>query len=245
MKPPVVIPAYQPGPELGPLVKALLGNVGTEVIIVDDGSSPEHARAFGAISDLPGVHLLRHERNMGKGSALKTGFAYFLSSFPADSPGVVTADADGQHLPADIEAVSRCLSDNPAALCLGARRFKGTVPAKSLFGNSLTRLIFRIFSGRAVSDTQTGLRGVPRTFLPALMGTRAGGYAFELEMLLAASAAGMEIREVPIETVYIRGNRSSHFHPIRDSFLIYSVFLRFAASSLLSALSGGAGRGGK
>ncbi len=237
MKPPIVIPAYQPGPELETLVKALLAEGGTEVIIVDDGSSLEQASIFPALASLPGVHMLRHDTNKGKGEALKTAFNYFLTSFPEASPGIVTADADGQHLPEDIAAVSRCLSENGAALCLGTRRFKGVVPAKSLFGNALTRLVFRAFSGRAVSDTQTGLRGVPRAFLPGLLKARASGYAFELEMLLMAARSGMQITEVPIETVYMQGNASSHFRPLLDSLRIYSVFLRFAASALAARFS--------
>jgi glycosyltransferase involved in cell wall biosynthesis len=232
MKPPVVIPAYQPGPELEKLVKAILSDGGTEVIIVDDGSSREQAAVFPALARLPGVHLLRHEANKGKGQALKTAFNYFLTGFPEASPGIVTADADGQHLPGDIASVSRCLSENGDALCLGTRRFKGVVPAKSLFGNTLTRLVFRVFSGRAVSDTQTGLRGIPRAFLPDLIKVRAGGYAFELEMLLMAVRSGMKITEVPIETVYMKGNAHSHFSPLLDSLRIYSVFLQFAAASL-------------
>ena len=238
MKPPVVIPAYQPGPELEKLVKALLADGGTEVIIVDDGSSPERAAVFPALTRQPRVHILRHETNEGKGQALKTAFNYFLASFPEAAPGVVTADSDGQHLPGDIAAVSRRLSENDAALCLGTRTFKGAVPAKSLFGNTLTRLVFRVFSGRAVSDTQTGLRGIPRAFLPDLIKVRAGGYAFELEMLLMAVRSGMQIAEVPIETVYAGGNAGSHFRPLLDSLRIYSVFLRFAAASLWAVCSG-------
>ena len=237
MKPPVVIPAYQPGPELETLVKTLVAENGAEIIIVDDGSPPEHAPVFTAISGLPGVHILRHEANKGKGQALKTAFAHFLSAFPEASPGVVTADSDGQHLPSDIAAVSRSLSDDGNALSLGTRRFKGAVPAKSLFGNTLTRLVFRVFSGRTVGDTQTGLRGIPRAFLPALLDIRTDGYAFELEMLLLAVRSGIRTKEVPIETVYIKGNKGSHFDPLLDSLRIYAVFLRFAAAPLLARLS--------
>ncbi len=236
MRPPVIIPAYQPGPELEALVKALISDGHTEVIIMDDGSSQNLDGIFSALRGLPGVHLLRHAVNLGKGQALKTAFNYFLTNFPKECPGVITADADGQHLPKDIAALSHCLSENPSSLCLGKRRFKGAVPARSLFGNTLTRLIFRGFSGRSLGDTQTGLRGIPRTFLSELLGVRAQGYEFELEMLLLAVRSGMRIREIPIETVYLRGNDSSHFNPLLDSLRIYFVFLRFSASSLLTAV---------
>jgi len=238
MRPPVIIPAYQPGPELEPLVKALLSDGQTDVIIVDDGSSPAHNAVFSALKGLPRVHLLKHPVNLGKGQALKTAFAYFLNKFPAGSPGVVTADADGQHLPADIEAVRDRLAGNPSALCLGTRRFKGVVPARSLFGNTMTRIVFRTFSGKAISDTQTGLRGIPGTFLSELLKVRANGYSFELEMLLMAVRSGLRVIEVPIETVYLPGNTTSHFNPLLDSIRIYSVFLRFAASAFAARVSG-------
>ena len=154
MKPPVIIPAYQPGPELEPLVKALLSDGQTDVIIVDDGSSPDRAAIFSALKALPRVHLLKHPVNLGKGQALKTAFAYFLNKFPAESPGVVTADSDGQHLPVDIAAISRCLAENSSALCLGTRKFKGSVPARSLFGK----------------------RGIPLAPLNALMGQISGSH---------------------------------------------------------------------
>ena len=234
MKPPVIIPAYQPGPELEALVKALLSGGDTDVIIVDDGSSPDHAGIFSALKTLPRVHLLKHPVNLGKGQALKTAFAYFLNKFPERIPGVITADADGQHLPADIAAVRDSLCGNSAALCLGTRKFKGVVPVRSLFGNTMTRMVFRVFSGKAVSDTQTGLRGIPRAFLPRLLSVGANGYSFELEMLLLAVRSGIRIIEVPIETVYLPGNTTSHFNPFLDSIRIYSVFLRFAASALLN-----------
>ena len=237
MKPPVIIPAYQPGPELEPLVKALLSDGQTEVIIVDDGSSPDRAGIFSALRVIPRVHLLSHAVNLGKGKSLKTAFEYFLTRFP-EAPGVVTADSDGQHLPGDIAAIGRCLEENSSALCLGTRKFKGLVPARSLFGNTVTRVVFRTFSGKAVSDTQTGLRGIPRTFLPGLLKVRANGYSFELEMLLMAVRSGLRIIETPIETVYLPGNSTSHFNPLLDSLRIYSVFLRFAASAL-------AGRGSR
>jgi len=235
MLPPVIIPAYQPGPELEPLVKKLLEDPGREVIIVDDGSSRPHAAILLALGALPRVHILRHAVNMGKGQALKTAFNYFLVNFKNDSPGVVTADADGQHLPEDIAAVGRALVKNPGSLALGVRSFDSKTPRRSLFGNSLTRLVFHFLSGREIKDTQTGLRGIPREFLPELLRIPATGYEFELEMLLLAVRSRRKITETSIKTVYIGQNEKSHFNPLLDSLRVYFVFLRFSAASLITA----------
>ncbi|HBW21898.1 MAG: hypothetical protein A2X28_02130 [Elusimicrobia bacterium GWA2_56_46] len=236
MKPPVIIPAYQPGPELEKLVRALRSDPGRELIIVDDGSTGDSAAVFAALAALPNVHLLRHAANLGKGQALKTAFNYFLTSMSPEYPGVVTADSDGQHLPEDIEKVGQALLKKPSALSLGIRAFKGPIPARSLLGNSLTRLVFRVFSGRPLRDTQTGLRAIPRDFMKELLKVPPQGYEFELEMLLLAVRSRLEIKEIPIKTVYLGNNEHSHFNPLWDSLRVYFVFLRFAASSILSAI---------
>jgi len=236
MKPPVIIPAYQPGPELEKLVRALRSAPGRELIIVDDGSTGDSAAVFSALAALPNVHLLRHAANLGKGQALKTAFNYFLTNMSPEYPGVVTADADGQHLPEDIEKVGQALLKKPRALSLGIRAFKGPVPARSLLGNALTRLVFRVFSGRPLRDTQTGLRAVPRDFLKELLKIPPQGYEFELEMLLLAVRSRMEIKEIPIKTVYLGNNEHSHFNPLWDSLRVYFVFLRFAASSIVCTI---------
>jgi putative flippase GtrA len=120
------------------------------------------------------------------------------------------------------------------ALILGSRGFKGKVPLRSRFGNVMTRGVFRILIGRALTDTQTGLRGIPRSFLGELLQVSAGRYEFELEMLIRAAARRMPIEELPIATVY--GTfAASHFNPLRDSLRIYFVFLRFLSLSIITA----------
>src|SRR5204863_1625446 len=107
-----------------------------------------------------------------KGQALKTAFNHVLLHAPADAVGVVTADADGQHLAADIRRVAERLEQartTGAALILGSRTFAKDVPLRNRFGNVLTRGVFRLVIGRAIGDTPTALRGIPRGFLAALM----------------------------------------------------------------------------
>lgn len=233
--PPVLIPAYRPGAELPRLV-ASLASRGLACIVVDDGSGPAYAAVFDEVARQPGATLLRHEANCGKGEALKTALRHVLREFP-DAVGAVTADADGQHLPEDIERVARRLAAaNGEPLVLGARRFDHTVPTRSRLGNLFSVHAVRWIAGLRLSDTQTGLRGVPRALAEALVHARSGGYEFELEMLLTARQAGFPIIEVPIRTVYFEDNRSSHFRPLRDSLKIYSVLLRFTLVSLATAL---------
>jgi putative flippase GtrA len=124
----------------------------------------------------------------------------------------------------------------PSNLVLGARAFRGDVPLRSRFGNDLTRLVFRIVIGQALQDTQTGLRAIPRELMPSLLKIKANGYEFELEMLILTARTKVPIKSVTIETVYLDGNATSHFDPIRDSARIYFVFARFISSSVLTAV---------
>lgn len=236
MQPVVLIPAYKPSPILPDLVRRVLAD-GTvsAVIVVNDGSGPAFAPIFSEIAEIPGAHVLQHAVNLGKGAALKTGLNYFAVSFP-ESVSAVTADADGQHTVPDILAVARAAAANPLALILGVRQFEGHVPLRSKFGNTVTRYIMRAVTGQRITDTQTGLRGIPMNFVAAMLRSPASGYDFELDMLVRCKYAHREIAEVPISTVYIDENRSSHFNPLRDSMRIYFVLIRFAATSLITAL---------
>ncbi len=229
----VVIPAYEPTRLLLSLVEELSAD-GRTIIVVNDGSSSHCADTFARVAACPHVVMLAHAVNLGKGQALKTAFNHVLLNTPADAVGVVTADADGQHLAADIRRVAARLERGPGALVLGSRTFEGRVPLRSRVGNVVTRAVFRLLIGRSLIDTQTGLRGIPRSFLAELTQVEAGRYEFELEMLVRAAERRMPIEEVTIQTVY-GSFAKSHFNPLRDSLRIYFVFLRFTGLSMVTA----------
>jgi putative flippase GtrA len=157
-------------------------------------------------------------------------------NFKDSSAGVVTADADGQHLPEDILKVASTLEANPGCLVLGARKFDREVPMRSLIGNTLTRYIFFFLVGKKISDTQTGLRGLPASFLPHLIKLDGEGYEYEMNMLVSTKTRHIGIVEQEIATVYLENNRLSHFNPFLDSMKIYFLLLRFALSSAATSL---------
>jgi glycosyltransferase involved in cell wall biosynthesis len=231
----VVIPAYKPGEILVEMARQLASAPEvSRVIVVNDGSGPEYLPVFEAVRASIGVTVLDHAINLGKGAALKTGMNHAACTF-GQGVGVVTADADGQHAVGDILNTARTLAAFPGHLILGTREFAGDVPLRSRFGNRMTRAVMRAVIGQSLEDTQTGLRGIPMGFVPDLLRSKASGYEFELEMLVACRQSGRAITPVPISTIYIDGNRSSHFNPLIDSMRVYFVFLRFSAVSLLTA----------
>jgi len=230
----VIIPAYRPEQTLLELIAALAEKSIPAIVLVDDGSGPDYREIFCRAQEFEKVRLVRHAVNLGKGAALKTGINYALCAFP-ELQGVVTADADGQHHPDDIEQVAEKLAAEPDLMVLGSRTFSSDVPLRSRVGNVVTRTVMGALVGQHVSDTQTGLRGIPAALLPRLLRLESNGYDFELDMLIAVRQQALRIAEVPIRTIYEPGNRTSHFNPLIDSMKIYFVLLRFSSVSLMSA----------
>lgn len=226
----VLIPAYEPGESLVTLVRELrAGDDGLGILVVDDGSGPAYAPVFERARDA-GALVIGTPVNHGKGRALKLGFAWIAQHRPGHD--VVTADSDGQHLVADIRRVADRVALDPDALVLGGRRFVGDVPVRSRIGNAVSRSLFRLVAGTEVHDTQTGLRGVPAALLGWVGAIPGERFEYELAMLLRAREAGVRIVELPIATVYLHGNASSHFRPIVDSLRVMRPLLLFGLSSL-------------
>lgn len=238
---PIIIPALEPDDRLTLLLEQLQKNSIGPVIIVDDGSGEKYKEIFDAAEKNYGCILLRHALNLGKGRALKDAFNYCLNHYP-DMIGCVTADSDGQHSPMCIKKCQDELEKNPFNLILGVRNFdEENVPTKSRYGNKITRNICRFLCGISVSDTQTGLRAIPKEFMKKLLSVKGERFDFETRMLIAAKDNDVTIKEVPIKTVYdSRENHSTHFNPIRDSLKIMKifggVFIRFVFSSLSSSV---------
>ncbi|MDO8954834.1 MAG: bifunctional glycosyltransferase family 2/GtrA family protein [Gammaproteobacteria bacterium] len=230
-----LIPAYNPADDLVPYVRELLASDISQVIVVNDGSLAEYRAVFAQLKTLSGLIVLEHAVNLGKGAALKTGLNYAACNFP-QAVGVLTIDADGQHLLNDALTLANALINSPDHLIMGSRHFGKDVPFRSKFGNIFTRYTFRALTGIKLSDTQSGLRAIPMDLIPCLLKIAANGYEFELDMLVTAHRHGWGILEAPIVTVYIDNNKSSHFRPLRDSLRIYFVLFRFSIIALLSAI---------
>ncbi|RKM60565.1 glycosyltransferase [Butyrivibrio sp. CB08] len=233
---PVIIPAYEPDEKLIKLLDELASEKFSPVIVVNDGSDKEK---YGHIYDKAremGVVVLEHAVNMGKGRALKSAFNYCLTQYEG-LVGVVTADSDGQHAVEDIRKCMDALIEDPSALVLGVRDFNQEgIPARSVFGNKTTSKVMKFLVGMSISDTQTGLRGISAEFMKFLLTEKGERFEFETNMLLDTKELGIKIKEIPIRTIYLEENRSSHFNPIKDSIRIYAVFFKFLVSSLSSAV---------
>ncbi len=227
----ILIPAYEPDDTLVALARELAAN-DADLLIVNDGSSSRCAPVFAAVA--PYAHVLTLPKNSGKGAALKHGMSHLLEEFP-DCTHFITADADGQHPVSDILRVRDELLHG-AQFVLSVRDFQGDIPFRSRIGNNLSRFIYTMLTGHYFRDNQSGLRGFSVGQLDWL--TQVGGekYDYEMNMLYYADKQAIPITTLLIRSVYIDGNRSSHFDPLRDTLRIYRRLFASAWASLASIL---------
>lgn len=234
----IIIPSFEPDEKLVHLINQINEykidhGVEQHIIVVNDGSDNSYDTFFNEVKE-KGCIVLKHAVNLGKGRALKTAFNYYLNHFP-DGSGAVTADSDGQHSVSDIFRCVLRLEQKQDKLILGVRNFDDkTIPLRSRFGNKMTHMVFKGLCGINVSDTQTGLRGIPTSYMKSLVSMSGERFEYEMNMLIESKNFGVKIDELPIQTIYIEGNATSHFNPIKDSIKIYSLFLKFIVSSLAS-----------
>lgn len=233
----VVIPAYEPDEKLLGVVKGFRERVPEyPIVTVDDGSRETCKPIFDALEQTDGVTVLHHPQNRGKGAALKTAYSYVAENYPA-TEGILTVDADGQHLLDDCMKVCDAYRAHPDLLITGSRRFKGKVPFRSRMGNGITRGVFHLTTGKKIYDTQTGLRAFSASRIPEMVALKGDRYEYEIHQLLQCCTKGSGVYEVPIETVYIDDNSSSHFNTLKDSARIYKVIFRFLGPTFLKFMS--------
>ena len=236
----VVLPSLDPDEKLNAVIDGLLEYGFSSIILVDDGSKEENLHYFtDAAAAHPEIHLIHHEVNRGKGAALKTAFRWFLDNCP-EGAGVVTVDGDNQHHPEDTRACCEKMLETGHCI-LGCRDFTlDHVPKRSRFGNHTTSMVFKTFVGMTISDTQTGLRALPREAVAELVEVSGDRFEYETNMLLAFKEKAIPFEENKIRTVYIEENKSSHFRTFVDSWRIYKLilahFFRYTVNSLVCAV---------
>jgi len=222
----VVIPVYNHAATLREVVERAL-EVHEQVLVVDDGSTDQGA---GVLERLP-VRVVRHAGNRGKGEALLTAAREARSMGMAH---IITVDADGQHDPSEIRRFLRAIAAHPKAVLVGKRDFQAAkAPLSRRFGRAFSNFWFRVQTGRSVGDSQSGFRAYPVDVLLHLP-LREKGFAFEIEVLVRAAWAGIEVRDVEISVVYPPGDMHvSHFHLLRDNVRLSLLNTRLTMRSML------------
>jgi len=219
-----VIPCFNAGSRLAPVAHAA-AEIAGRVIIVDDGSTDD---CVAALADGPGVRC-GWSANRGKGFAIIEGFRRALADDEATH--VCVLDADGQHDPGELPKLYAAATETEADLLIGARRFDAAqTPLASRIGNRTTAWALRRLLGDAIHDTQSGYRLHTRRLAHAVVErVEPGRYETEMRILALALCEGFVVAEAPIATLYERGNPSSHFRRVTDSWRVCRALAHAAA----------------
>lgn len=218
-----IIPSYNPDETLLKVIEELFEYNYEHIIIVDDGS--ENKEIFNQIKKDKKCHIITHDKNMGKGCALKTGIKYYQEHFMDKYKGVVTLDCDGQHSINDILRVSSemLISHN---FVLGSRNFESDkVPKLNKFGNKLSSFVFYHLYGIYLRDTQSGLRAFTNEVVPMMLEIPGTGFEYEMNVLVTMVKNKVKLEQLPTRTVYLEA-RHSNYKPIIDSIRISRAMLK-------------------
>lgn len=214
----VLIPAYNASRSLRGVIEGIKGS-GLAIVVVDDGSTDTTAQ----IARDTGVQVLRHQTNRGKGAALQTGFRFLLQK---GYKAILTIDADGQHDPDFIPHFIRAYQERRGDIIIGSRAAEfDAMSWLRKFWNQLGVKAVSKLIGTPLTDTQSGYRLMSAEVLRGLP-LRASGYEGELELLIKACKRGHGVAEIPVATRYADGRPSSHFRPVRDTWLVCRTFLQ-------------------
>ncbi len=200
-----LIPAWNEGPRLGPVVEATGRHL--PVLVVDDGSQDDTV----TVAERAGATVVGHARNRGKGVALMTGFDWALER---GYDAVLTLDADGQHDPDDIPKFLTAYQTGQWDLIVGRRRFD-QMPFPRGYTNPFGSWLLSLALTEHIPDNQSGFRLHDRRLLEAINLTT-GGFELEVEVIIQAICRGMQIGWVEIHTIY-GVDKTSYFHPLKDS----------------------------
>ena len=214
----VLIPAYNPDKILIEIVEELKKYY--KIIVINDGSDPEYKKIFDEVSK--SVILKTHESNCGKGEAIKTGIRECIKQ-NWDIKGIITVDADGQHSIEDVKKVGNQL-ERYNCIILGVRELS-KMPIKNKLGNIIVRKIMQLKYKIEITDTQTGLRAIPRRYFNEFNQIKGSRFNYEIEMIKYILYNKEKFKEIKIKTIYNKNNKSK-FRVIKDSISVINSCIK-------------------
>jgi glycosyltransferase involved in cell wall biosynthesis len=217
----VCIPAFNEEKPIVDVIKKSLNYV-DQVIVCDDGSSDltaEKAKIAGAV-------VIKHEKNMGKGHAMKSLFKY-AKDVNADI--IVTIDGDGQFLPEQIETLLKPILENSYDVVIG-NRFSDDeeMPSYRKIGNKMLDRITKLAAKLPFSDTQSGFRSYSKKAIQSI-DFSTNGFGVDSEILIDAADKGLKITETDVTVLYNTGLKTSSQDPVTHTMGVVASLLESIA----------------
>jgi glycosyltransferase involved in cell wall biosynthesis len=211
-----VIPVYNHAATLTLLLEKIL-KISPNILIVDDGSTDFDSTE---LKEKYPIELIRHPQNQGKGSAIISAAEHLSKK---DVKYFVTIDADGQHLPEDLNSLINLLlsEEENEKILIGSRIFDSSnIPWPSKIGRSISNFLIFMETGLRLKDTQSGLRAYPVKIFNQV-NCYCRRFGFETEILVKAIKNGTKVREKDISVIYPeKQQRISHFRFFSDNLKI-------------------------
>ncbi len=214
----VVIPAYCAGKTIGGVIVDLLnrGFKKENTIVVNDGSMDDTEEVVKS----KGVTFVSHNKNMGKGAALKSGFSLARER---NIKKVLTIDADAQHQVSEVDAFLEL--NGQYDILIGERTgILSSMPLRRRLTNHTVNLVVSILSGLRTTDVQCGFRLIDLRIFDKV-GLKTNNYQTESEMVIKAAICGYKVGFVPVSTIY--RNEKSHIKPLIDTLRFINMAVRF------------------
>jgi len=191
-----ISPAYNSEKTLETLIEGLTETIDRDdILIIDDGSSDMTSE----IANSLGVRTIRFENNMGKGNALKAGFA---EAIRGGYDAALTIDSDLQHQPELCKDFIEKMIETGADIVIGDRMSDiSDMPTARRFSNKITSFFVRLWTGEKIRDSQCGFRLIKISVLEKI-DLRIQRYQTETELILEGARLGAKFAYVPVPTIY-------------------------------------------
>lgn len=214
-----LIPAYNEAGKISSVIKGAREHI-NDIIVVDDGSGDATAE----LAEGAGAYVLRHNKNLGKGMALRTGF---IHAQKMDYHAVITLDADGQHDPVEIQSFLDAYQNNAGDIIIGSRLWdRAAIPLYRYIPNQIGIFCISRAAGCRIEDTQSGFRLYKKEVLEKI-NLETTGFETETEILIKAGKKGFRIQSLPVAAIY-QSDYTTNFRPVRDFYRISILVLKLA-----------------
>jgi len=217
----VCIPAYNEENTIDDIVRRSL-KFCDKIIVCDDGSSDSTSKK----AENAGATVIKHEKNTGKGTALKSLFNYVKK---LDFDVLITIDGDGQFLPEEMEKLAEPILKKEFDIVIG-NRFSNSeeMPRYRKAGNKILDKVTKLASDLPVEDSQSGFRAYSSKAIKTIS-VHSSGFGIDSEILVDAVQKNLTITEQPVTVLYDTGFKTSTKDPISHSAGVLASLLQLVA----------------
>jgi len=190
----VIIPFYNEENSIKNVIERIPNHRNYEIILIDDGSTDKSVLKIKEIEN-HNIKLLQHQKNLGYGAALITGFKNATGNI------IITLDSDGQHKPEEIEKMIKPILQRKADLVIGSRILGNCdykVPLYTRIGEYFVKICILTLFRQRIGNNQSGYRCFRKEILNVLSDNLFVGMGFSTEFLLECALNDLKILEIPI-----------------------------------------------